>query len=413
MAERLSSIGEIMPPTVIRARLHPAQAEIHNASSRFRVVDAGRRFGKTRLGVMECIDAANKGKRAWWIAPTYKISQVGWRPLRRIAGRVPGSEVRLGDLSVTMPSGGEVVIRSADNPDSLRGEGLDFAVLDECAYMRPEAWSEALRPALADKLGRVLFISTPRGRNWFWELYQRGVGGEDGWQSFHFPTRANPYIPASEIDAARREMPELIFRQEFEAEFIDDAGGVFRRVQDAAVSERLDVPLPGHQYTAGVDVASSFDYRVVTVLDVAERREVYKDRFNRVDYPVLEDRLAAVYQRFGMTAMTIEANSMGQGVIDHLSQRGLAILPFTTTSATKAVIIQDLQAAFEHGDIRILPDPVAIGELLSFEAHRSPSGSYAYSAPDGMHDDTVMSLAIAWHAISTGVSVVDDPFAGW
>ncbi len=400
MAERLSSIGEIMPPTVIRARLHPAQAEIHNASSRFRVVDAGRRFGKTRLGVMECIDTANKGKRAWWIAPTYKISQVGWRPLRRIAGRVPGSEVRLGDLSVTMPSGGEVVIRSADNPDSLRGEGLDFVVFDECAFMKEEAWTEALRPALSDRQGRALFISTPRGHNWFHGLYQRGVSGEDGWQSFTFPTSANPYIPTAEIESARKELPEIIFRQEYLAEFVDSDGAVFRRVQEAAVLDPLEGPLPHHQYIAGVDVASSVDYTVVTILDIQSKDMVFMDRFNRVDYPVLIDRLAAIYERWKLSGMVIEANSIGQPVIDHMLRRGIGVTPFTTTNTSKQMIIQALQSAFENSNIQILNVPVLIGELLSFESKRTISGSFSYSAPDGMHDDSVMSLALALYGCS-------------
>jgi hypothetical protein len=124
------------------------------------------------------------------------------------------------------------------------------------------------------------------------------------------------------------------------------------------------------------------------------------DRFNRVDYPVLIDRLAAIYERWGLQSMTIEANSIGRPVIDHMIERNLTVIPFTTTNATKQSIIQGLQSAFEHGGIKIVDDPILIGELLSFESKRSPSGSFTYSAPDGMHDDCVMSLAIAWDAIS-------------
>jgi phage terminase large subunit-like protein len=98
--------------------------------------------------------------------------------------------------------------------------------------------------------------------------------------------------------------------------------------------------------------------------------------------------------------MTIESNSIGQPVIDHMAARGLTIIPFMTTSATKQAVIQDLQAAFEHGNIRILKHPVLVGELLSFESKRSPSGAFTYSAPAGMHDDCVMSLAIAYEGLS-------------
>lgn len=298
-----------------------------------------------------------------------------------------------------MPGGGMVGVRSADNPDSLRGEGLDFCVMDEAAYIAPEAWSEALRPALSDRLGRALFISTPRGRNWFFDVYNRAAG-DDEWQSFQYPTSANPFIAPSEIEAARRELPEIIFRQEYEAQFVDSEGAVFRRVQDVAILHPLDAPIDGHQYVAGVDVAASVDYTVVCVMDAATREMVYMDRFNRVDYTALEERLAAIYSRWRLSSMTVEANSIGQPVIDHLYNRGLAIIPFTTTQATKQSAIQSLQAAFEHDSIRILDNPVLIGELLSFESKRNQSGSFSYSAPDGMHDDTVMSLAICWTGIS-------------
>jgi len=386
----------------INARLHPAQREIHNSPARFRVVDAGRRFGKTRLGVNECLDVAAQGKRAWWITPSYKMSEVGWRPLKRIANRIPGAKVRAADRMVQIPPyGGEVWVRSADDPQSLRGEGLHFVVFDEHAYISPTAWTEAIRPALADTNGRALFISTPRGRNHFWDLWRRGQ--EDGdWQSWTFPTSANPYIPRDEIAAARAELPEMIFRQEFLAEFIDDGGGVFRRVQEAACLEPLDAPLSGRQYLAGVDVAASIDYTVVSVLDAASHEQVYLDRFNRVDYNVLEDRLEALYNRWRLSSMIVEANSIGQGVIDHLQQRSMNVIPFTTTNATKQAVIQALQSAFEHGNIHVLNHLVQTGELLSYESKRNASGSFSYSAPEGMHDDTVMALALAWSGLSSG-----------
>ena len=351
------------------------------------------------LATIECFDVANNGGRAWWISPTYRMSEVGWRPLRLVGARIPGAEVRKVDRDVILPKGGSIGVRSADNPDNLRGEGLDFVVFDECAYIQHAAWNEVLRPSLSDRQGRALFISTPRGRNWFWDLWQRGQS-EAGWKSFHYPTSSNPYIPAAEIETARREQPEIIFRQEYLAEFIDSEGAVFRRIYEAAVLEPLDNPVPDRQYIAGVDVAASVDYTVVTILDVQSKDMVYMDRFNRVDYPVLIDRLAATYTHWGLSGMVIEANSIGRPVIDHMVQRGINITPFTTTQATKQTIIQALQSAFEHENIKILNDLILLGELLSFESKRSASGNFSYSAPEGMHDDTVMSLALAWYGCS-------------
>lgn len=397
---------------VINASPHPGQRVVHDCPARFRVLDAGRRWGKTRLGVMECLDAANSGGTAWWVSPTYKMSEVGWRPLRRMASRIPGVSVSLAERRVEFPNGGSVTVRSSDNPNSLRGEGLDFLVMDECAFVAEDAWIEALRPTLADRKGRALFISTPKGRNWFWKVFQRGLEGGE-WAAFQYPTRSNPYIDPDEIEAARRTLPERIFLQEFEAVFLEDGGGVFRRVQEAATAHPIDAAQPGRQYVAGVDVAALEDFTVVSVLDVQSSEMVHLDRFNRLDYTALEDRLHAVYQRYRLDAMQIEINSIGQGVMDHLHKRGMKIIPFTTTNATKDAIVQDLQSAFEHGNIRILDNRILIDELLSFEATRNKSGTWSYSAPDGMHDDCVMALAIAYNAISRRPMIIDDPFSDW
>jgi phage terminase large subunit-like protein len=128
----------------------------------------------------------------------------------------------------------------------------------------------------------------------------------------------------------------------------------------------------------------------------------FMDRFNRVDYSVLEDRLEAIYNRFNLDTMTIEDNSIGKGVIDHLRNRGLTLNTFTTTNSTKHAAVTALQSAFEHGRIKIINDPVLVGELQAFEAKRNNSGTFSYSAPEGLHDDCVMALAIAWQGLEGG-----------
>jgi phage terminase large subunit-like protein len=159
------------------------------------------------------------------------MGAVGWRAIRQIAQQVPGAEVRHGERMITLPGGGTVQVRSADDPQSLRGEGLDYAVLDECAYMREEAWTEALRPALSDRRGGALFISTPHGLNWFRRLWQLGQSSEfDDWESWTFKTLDNPFIAADEVESARRTLLGRIFRQEYEADFLEDnPGALWRR----------------------------------------------------------------------------------------------------------------------------------------------------------------------------------------
>jgi hypothetical protein len=292
-------------------------------------------------------------------------------------------------------------VRSADNPDSLRGDGLDLAVIDECAFVPEAAWTEALRPALADRKGRALFISTPKGRNWFWRLWVAGQGSDPDWQSWQLPTTDNPYIDPAEVEAARAGLPERVYLQEFCAEFLEDGGGIFRGVHALAVATPQDAPLPGHTYCMGVDWGKLDDFTVLCVMDVTTRSQAAFDRFNQIDYTVQTGRLRALAERFGVTTIIAERNSMGEPLIEAIVQAGLPVTPFLTTNATKAAAIDALALAFERREITILPDPALLSELDAYEAERLPSGLVRYQAPSGVHDDCVMALALAWQACSS------------
>ena len=307
------------PAIVIDAAPHIGQSKVHNDSARFKVLRAGRRWGKTRLGVMECLDTASKGGRAWWVSPTYKTGEVGWRPLRTLASKVPGAEIRRSERMIVLPTGGSVTVRSADNPDSLRGESLDFVVMDECAFMQEDAWTEALRPALADRKGRALFISTPKGRNWFFNLWNQ-ASSQPQWAAFHFTSYDNPYIDNAEIDAARGTLPEATFLQEFLAEFVDDASLVFRHVRESATAQTQDGKIGGRRYVMGVDLARHVDFTVIVVLDVTQApyRMVYMDRFNQISWQVQIKRIKTAAHRFEVDQIVVDQTGVGDPVIEQL-----------------------------------------------------------------------------------------------
>lgn len=219
--------GEALEVELELPSLHPGQRIVRDSPARFRVLACGRRWGKTLLGVALCVEVAAKGGRAWWIAPTFPVASIGWRAIKHLVKQIPYSEIREGERIATLPGGGTIQVRSSDNPDSLRGEGLDLAVFDECAFMVEEAWTEAIRPALADRQGKALFISTPQGRNWFYRLWARGQEGDPEWQSWQFPTSANPHIDPIEIEAARQSVIARVFAQEWEADFSLSVGVFF------------------------------------------------------------------------------------------------------------------------------------------------------------------------------------------
>ena len=395
-----------MQKTVNLELLHPGQEQIARDEARFKIVACGRRFGKTRLGAALCFSVALYGQRAWWVAPSYPVALVGWRLIYQLAVQLDSLadidvEIRRGERAILFNTGGEIRIRSADNPDSLRGEGLDFVVLDECAFMKEDAWTHSLRPALSDRQGSAMFISTPKGQNWFYRLWLRGNDPEDTeWSSWRFPTSDNPYIAPEEIVAARKGLPERIYQQEYLALFLEDAGGIFRGVMRCATSEAIDRPINGRQYIAGVDIGLRVDFTVISIFDVESREQVYMDRFNQVPYSALYDRLEALHKRFNLQTMIIEDNSIGLPPFQEMQERGLPVLPFHTTNATKQAIIQGLAAAFEHREIKILNDPVQVGELQAYEGKRLAGGGFSYGAPDGLHDDTVMAMAIVWQGLS-------------
>lgn len=385
--------------------LHPGQHDVYRHPARFKVLANGRRWGKTRLGMTLCLEYGLHGRRAWWVAPSYKMAQVGWDGLKQLAKQVPGVDIREGDNLITFPGGGVVQVRSADNPDSLRGQGLDYVVMDECAFMKEEAWQEAIRPALSDRKGGALFISTPKGRNWFYRLYQRGINGDDAsWQSWRFMTTDNPYIDPDEVEAARAELPDTIFRQEYMAEFIEDAGLVFRNVRNCVTALPAEYD-HAQSYVMGVDWAQSNDFTVLTVMD-DKQRVVAIDRFNQIDWATQRMRLKTLAAKWHVRAILAEENSIGGPNIEQLQHEGLPVQAFTTTNTSKQDLMTALQLAFERGDIAIPDDPTLIAELEAFEAVRLPSGKWRYEAPTGMHDDMVMSLALSYEAQNRGVRVL-------
>jgi len=230
--------------------LHRAQHEVLACTARFVVLVTGRRWGKTFLGVALCYNTALRGGRVWWIAPTYPMTRVGWRLIQQLAAQIPGSQVNRADRIVTLPGGGSIQVRSGHDPDALRGEGLDLAVLDECAYMKSEVWTDAIRPALSDRRGRALFISTPKGGNWFADVFKYASGKQDGeWAAFQFRSVDNPYLDPAEIETARAVQSDRLFRQEYLAEILDDVPGALwtralldtARVQDVPYLSRVIV----------------------------------------------------------------------------------------------------------------------------------------------------------------------------
>lgn len=212
--------------------LNAGQQAVGSSLARFRVVIAGRRWGKTYLSIRELARAAREpNKRCFYVAPTYRqAKQIVWDPLKhRLQDLNWIHAVNESDLTIRLKNNSRISLRGADNPDSLRGVGLDMIVMDEFAMIDSRSWTEVLRPTLSDRQGRAMFISTPMGQgNWAYDLYQKGLDStEHQWESFHYTTIQGGNVPLEEIDSARRDLDARTFRQEYEASWEQYANRIY------------------------------------------------------------------------------------------------------------------------------------------------------------------------------------------
>lgn len=379
---------------------HPGQKKVINCEARFRVVACGRRWGKTTLGIRSIlIRAAERHQACWWLAPTYGMASQVWRDLKYACRDVPNLAISETEQRLDFPGGGWLAIHSAHLPDNLRGAGLDFVVLDEAAFMEPTVWPEVVRPMLLERKGRALFLSSPKSRNWFWEIYQMGQNKKRSWVSFHFPSSANPLIDPAELESIRLQTAERIYREEYLAEFIEDSGQVFRGIYEAATAPRDAVPTPDGIYVAGLDWGREGDYTAIVVIDANARQVVALDRFNQVSWALQRGRLKAIHDHWRLRYIWAEANSIGSPNIEALQAEGLPIRPFITTAATKPPLIESLALAIERRELALLPDENLLAELAVYTQERLPAGGFRYTAPSGLHDDLVIALALAHHGV--------------
>ncbi len=401
--------------------LHPGQGEVYQSDARYKVVCCGRQWGKTLYGAETCIEVAMAGGAAWWTAPTYDNAKPGYRLLthlcRQIKKGLPGISERKTDREFHFPGGGFLAMHTLSEPDNLRGDQLDHLVVDEAAFVPSiYAWDHSLEPMLWIRRGNVLFISSPNGRNWFYELWMMGqpdtLTYDPEWQSWRFTSYDNPYGDPAELDKKKKRKAKQVFDEEYLAKFLDDSSAVFRHVKLASVAQK-ELPLPDHSYIIGVDLAKQNDYTVFSVFDAKRRRQVYLRRINGVNYTEQAPMLAALARDYNGATCVVEENGM-EPFLDMLDRTGVRYTRFYTSNASKEAIVRQGQVAFEqwgkddpddaddtlkitllHPDSDEDSDEQA-NEMRAFEMKKiGESGRFSYRAPYGQHDDIVMANLFA------------------
>lgn len=390
-------------PKILLYEPHSTTAyDIHQSNSRFRILACGRRWGKSVLEVVEAYEMSmdiqrkfGRPARGWLVAPTYDLAMEEWRHAQDILFNVIDHDKTSKQKKVIFFfDGSELEVKSADSKDTtLRGAGLDYAIMAEAARIPREAWEQGVRPALSDKLGRAVFGSTPKGKNWFYELYLRGLDPSSEYQSWHLPSNSRPSFPQSEWDTLKSTMPEMIFKQEFEAEFLEDSSAVFRGMGQIIGGELQD-PIAGHSYLVGVDLARTIDFTVIFVIDKATKHVVYFDRFNQLEWPFQKKRIEAVVKRYNDAFVWMDSSGLGDPIEHDLKRAGVRCQGIKFTNTSKKELIEFLSIAIEQKMISYPRIEILLNELSAYEYQLLPSGDLRYCAPEGMHDDCVIALAL-------------------
>jgi hypothetical protein len=368
---------------------------------RFNVVDCGRRWGKSLLGLDLATDMALDAYPVGWFAPTYKDLGESWRDASKllfpIIKRKNETEKRL-----ELITGGVIEFWSlSDNPDAGRSRKYKRVIIDEAAKAGnlKEAWEGAIRPTLADYQGDAFFFSTPKGLNYFYELYRRD--GQPDWKAWQLPTSANPYIVPAEIEAARRDLPDRVFQQEYLAAFLEN-GALFSGVRElSTLARREPDPKDTRQYLIGADWGKRSDRTVFSIWDIAERKEIALHTLGNTMYTVQIAEVVRLAKAYNDALIIGEANSIGDPIIEQIAIAGARVMEFLTTAATKAYGVQSLCLACENKSITFQEDADGLAEMELFEYQgASLNGLPKYSAPEGFHDDVVMARVIAYSGIA-------------
>jgi hypothetical protein len=385
---------------------HPGQKEIHDSTAPRRIVACGVRWGKTTCAAMEGLAAALEPRErsiGWIVAPTYDLADRVYREIQlaavqHIRHRVIAIKESERRLILRNLAGGtsEIRAKSADNPVSLLGEGLDWVVIDEASRLKPIIWQSHLSQRLIDKQGWALLISTPKGKGYFYDLFQRGKQGDPDYASWNMPSASNPLLDKDIIEQERDRLPDRVFRQEYEAQFLEGAGAVFSNVRECATGEWA-APEPNKNYWAGLDLARIEDYTVLTIMD-RHRRVVFVDRFHKLDWDTQVARIKGHVRRFNNARLWVDVTGKGDPIKEALQKAGLYVFPYPFTLKSKTDLINALVLAIEQRLIT-LPKPQlwpeGIDELEAFQYSITDQGNVRMAAPGSGHDDCVISLALA------------------
>jgi phage terminase large subunit-like protein len=358
----------------LEIKLLPWQQEVWNDPTRFKVIAAGRRTGKSRLAAWYLIVEALQSEKGhvWYVAPTQQQARdIMWQQLLELAHPViTGSHVN--NMQVKLVNGSTISLKGADRPETMRGVALKFLVLDEYADIKPQVFEQILRPALADLKGKAVFIGTPKGRNHFYDLYKQGQSEIKDWQSWHFTSLDNPLLDPEEIEVAKSAMSSFSFRQEFMASFEAPQSDLFKESW-IKICEAEEEPNEGTYFIA-VDLAGfedvaknssnkkkHLDQTAIAIVKVHEEGW-WVDRidYGRWDIKETSERILRHAKQYSVSVVGIERGALKNAVLPYMQELMLKLQVYPRiedlTHGNKKKtdrIVWSLQGRFEHGQIQL------------------------------------------------------------
>lgn len=379
----------------------PLQSKILNGvltgSEKYHIVACGRQVGKTMLAMnLMLYWAINKpGSRIMFVSPIYQQSA---RVHKQLYAAIADSGIvasnNFSSNEIAFKTGSTIIFRSAERYDNMRGEAVTFAVLDEFAFMKEEAWTEAIRATVLVHGRKVLFLSTPKGKTLFYNLFLMGQSEDHKeYKSYTASSYDTPFIDPSEIDEAKRTLPEAVFRQEYLAEFIDSGGEVFTDIDKNCFSQWTKGVGP---YYAACDIGRAQDYTVMTVMD-RNGLIVEMYRKNNAEWSTMVNEMVEVAKKWNATVM-VEENGVGSPIFSSIKEQWQNTHPFITSSKSKNEIIEGMILDINEGTIKMPSKelfPALYSEMSIFTYEYNPkTRNIRYTHPPSAHDDTIIATAI-------------------
>jgi len=379
--------------------------QIEDPQYKFITLSIGRQWGKTLLAENLLLKWAleKPNQVLMWVSPVYSQARKVFEDIERALDGTPLIKNKnKSNYDMNLLNGSKILFRSAERGDTLRGYTLDYLICDESAYIDDKIWNEILKPTILVKGKKALFISTPKGKNYFYSLHIRGLDPEQKqYLALVGSSYDNPYISKDELEEARKSLPETIFQQEILAEFVDSGGEVFTNIDRYCLLYNYTPKKPNTRYYAGIDFGRQEDYSVLTILsDEQEVVHIYRDRQKPWDTIIAD--MVNLLKHYNAHAF-IEVNSMGDVLYEQISKKYQNITPFQTSQSSKQDIIEDLIYELNKGELRLPTETLfspLYNELKTFTYEYSPkTRKVSYKSIPGAHDDTIISLALSLHSL--------------